>query len=78
MQRVATGDLIRNFGTYSDSALSEPIIITKNGRERFVLLNVDDYNLLRRSSKNNENAKSERSLKRSSARSNKSSRNVER
>jgi prevent-host-death family protein len=26
--------------------LSEPIIITKNGRERLVLLSVDEYNML--------------------------------
>jgi prevent-host-death family protein len=44
--RVSSGDFIRKFGTYTDSALSEPIIITKNGRERLVLLSVDEYNTL--------------------------------
>ena len=44
--RVSSGDFIRKFGTYTDSALSEPIIITKNGRERLVLLSVDEYNML--------------------------------
>ncbi|MPZ58187.1 MAG: type II toxin-antitoxin system prevent-host-death family antitoxin [Rhizobiales bacterium] len=44
--RVSSGDFIRKFGTYTDSALSEPIIITKNGRERLVLLSMDEYNTL--------------------------------
>jgi prevent-host-death family protein len=44
--RVSSGDFIRKFGTYTDSALSEPVIITKNGRERLVLLSVDEYNTL--------------------------------
>jgi prevent-host-death family protein len=44
--RVSSGDFIRKFGTYSDTALTEPIIITKNGRERLVLLSIDEYNTL--------------------------------
>jgi prevent-host-death family protein len=44
--RVSSGDFIRKFGTYTDTALSEPIIITKNGRERLVLLSIDEYNTL--------------------------------
>ena len=47
MRRVTTAELIRSFGTYSDFALSEPVVITKNGRERLVLLNVDEYNFFR-------------------------------
>ncbi len=47
MRHVTTAELIRSFGTYSDIALSEPVVITKNGRERLVLLNVDDYNFFR-------------------------------
>ncbi len=44
MRHVTTAELIRSFGTYSDIALSEPVVITKNGRERLVLINVDEYN----------------------------------
>jgi prevent-host-death family protein len=44
--RVSSGDFIRKFGTYTDTALSEPIVITKNGRERLVLLSIDEYNTL--------------------------------
>jgi prevent-host-death family protein len=45
--RIASGDLIRQFGKYSDAALHEPIIITRKGRDRLVLLSVDEYNFLR-------------------------------
>ena len=47
MRHVTTAELIRSFGTYSDIALSEPVVITKNGRERLVLLSVDEYNFFR-------------------------------
>jgi prevent-host-death family protein len=41
--RVSSAEFIRNFGSFSDTALSEPIIITKNGRDRLVLISVDEY-----------------------------------
>jgi PHD/YefM family antitoxin component YafN of YafNO toxin-antitoxin module len=44
--RISTGDLIRHFGKYSDDALNEPIIITRKGRDRLVLMSVDEYNFL--------------------------------
>ena len=37
MKRVSTVELLRYFGVYSDVALAEPIILTKNGRDRLVL-----------------------------------------
>ena len=33
MRRVSSVDLIRNFSSYSDVALREPLVVTKNGRE---------------------------------------------
>ncbi len=45
--RISSAQIIRNFGKYSDLALSEPIIVTKNGRDRLVLIGVDEYNYLR-------------------------------
>ncbi len=45
MKRVTSADLIRNFGPYSDAALSEPIFITKNGRDRLVLIGIDQFNV---------------------------------
>src|SRR5262249_9158661 len=37
----------RNFGECGDAALKEPVIVTRNGRDRLVLLNIDEYNALR-------------------------------
>jgi len=48
MKHLAASRLVRNFGEYCDSALSEPIIITRNGRERLVILNINEFNTLRR------------------------------
>lgn len=39
--------MARKFSEFCDMALNEPIIVTKNGRERLVLLGVDEYNCLR-------------------------------
>jgi hypothetical protein len=44
--RISTADLIRHFGKYSDDALHEPIIITRKGRDRLVLLSIDEYRFL--------------------------------
>jgi len=46
MKRVSTVELIRNFGAHSDAALSTPVIITKNGRDRLVLINIEQYDML--------------------------------
>jgi hypothetical protein len=47
MRHVSSLDLVRSFGSYSDIALREPVIVTKNGRERLVLLSVEEFNFLR-------------------------------
>jgi prevent-host-death family protein len=46
--KVTTADFIKNFGQLSDKALSEPVTITKNGRDRLVVLSVDEYERLKR------------------------------
>ena len=43
MRRVSSADLIRNFSVHSDEALVEPVLITRNRRDRLVMLNVDRY-----------------------------------
>lgn len=60
MQRISSADLIRNFGRYSDVALSEPVLITKNGRERLVLLSAEEYNFLLQVLDAHEDAKEDR------------------
>ncbi|HXY57323.1 MAG TPA: type II toxin-antitoxin system prevent-host-death family antitoxin [Methylocystis sp.] len=47
MKKVTSADMARKFSEFCDVALHEPIIVTKNGRERLVLLGVDEYNCLR-------------------------------
>jgi prevent-host-death family protein len=37
------------FGLYQDEALTKPVVITRNGRERLVMISVDEYRRLRRS-----------------------------
>lgn len=44
--RVSVKELLRNFSRLSDKALSEPVIITKNGRDRLVLVSIEEYSML--------------------------------
>lgn len=45
--RVSVKELLRNFSALSDKVFSEPVIITKNGRDRHVLLSVEEYSMLK-------------------------------
>jgi len=47
MSVVSSAEFQRNLGLYQDKALAEPVTITKNGRERLVLLSVDEYHRLK-------------------------------
>jgi prevent-host-death family protein len=47
MRKVTSADMARKFSELCDLALSEPIVVTKNGRDRLVLLGVDEYNCLK-------------------------------
>lgn len=44
--RASAADLARQFSHYSDVALKQPVIVTKNGRPRNVLLSVEEYQRL--------------------------------
>ncbi len=46
--RVSTAEFIKRYGSLADRALSEPVTITKNGRDRLVLLSADEYSRLKR------------------------------
>jgi prevent-host-death family protein len=48
MSIVTSAEFQRNLGRYQDKALAEPVIITKNGRERLVLVSVEEYHRLKR------------------------------
>jgi len=48
MITVSSVEFQRHFGRYQDAALTEPVAITRNGRERVVVLSMDEYNRLKR------------------------------
>ncbi len=45
---VSAAEFHRNIGKYQDIALTRPVAITKNGRERTVLLSAEEYARLKR------------------------------
>ncbi|GBQ96713.1 hypothetical protein AA23498_2713 [Acetobacter nitrogenifigens DSM 23921 = NBRC 105050] len=49
VQRImaTAGELVRKFAHYSDMALAQPVIVTRNGRPRNVLLSIEEYDRLR-------------------------------
>jgi prevent-host-death family protein len=47
MITVSSVEFQRNFGRYQDVALTEPVAVTRNGRDRLVLLSVDEYHRLK-------------------------------
>jgi len=48
MQIVPSSELQKQFGRYSDEAMVRPVGVSRNGRVRFVMVPVDDYERLRR------------------------------
>ena len=43
MKKVTAKDFQKHFGLYQDYALRQPVIITKHGKERLVLMSYEDY-----------------------------------
>lgn len=48
MEIVPSGELQKQFGHYSDEAMIRPVGVSRNGRLRFVMVPVDEYQRLRR------------------------------
>jgi prevent-host-death family protein len=48
METVSSADFQRHVGRYQDRALVEPVLVTRNGRERLVLLSAEEYQRLKR------------------------------
>ena len=46
--RVPAAEFQRNIGRYQDVALTQPVAITRNGRERTVLISAEEYARLTR------------------------------
>jgi prevent-host-death family protein len=47
MIRVSAADFQRNIGKYQDLALTQPVAVTRNGRERTVMISIDEYHRLK-------------------------------
>jgi PHD/YefM family antitoxin component YafN of YafNO toxin-antitoxin module len=45
---VTAAEFHRNVGVYQDMALTKPVAITKNGRERTILLSAEEFHRLKR------------------------------
>jgi prevent-host-death family protein len=48
METVTAADFQRQLGLYQDRALVEPVLVTRNGRDRLVLMSADEYRRLKR------------------------------
>jgi prevent-host-death family protein len=46
--KVSSAEFQKQFGALADKALTEPVTITRNGRDRLVLLSVEEYQRLKR------------------------------
>jgi prevent-host-death family protein len=40
---ASAAEVVRGFSHYSDVALSKPVIVTRNGRPRNVMISVEEY-----------------------------------
>lgn len=47
MIKVPAAEFQRNIGRYQDLALKEPIAVTRNGRERTVMISIEEYHRLK-------------------------------
>jgi PHD/YefM family antitoxin component YafN of YafNO toxin-antitoxin module len=43
MRRVSSAEFVRSFSAFSDAAPGEPIVLTRNGRDRLVVINIERY-----------------------------------
>ena len=46
MQRVPSAEFVRKFSAYCDAALADPIVLTRNGRDRLMVISVERYRQL--------------------------------
>jgi hypothetical protein len=48
MIRVSSTEFGKEVGRYQDLALKEPVVVTRNGRDRTVVISADEYMRLKR------------------------------
>lgn len=48
MIRVSSTEFGKEVGRYQDAALSQPVIVTRNGRDRTVMISAEEFQRLKR------------------------------
>lgn len=48
MIRISSTEFGKEVGRYQDAALTQPVIVTRNGRDRTVMISADEYRRLKR------------------------------
>jgi len=48
MIKVPAAEFQRNIGRYQDLALTQPVAVMRNGRERTVMISIEEYQRLKR------------------------------
>jgi prevent-host-death family protein len=48
MVKVSSAEFQKHIGRYQDVALTQPVTITRNGRERTVMISAEEYQRLKR------------------------------
>lgn len=48
MIKVSSAEFQRNIGRYQDLAMTQPVVVTRNGRERTVTVSIEEYQRLKR------------------------------
>jgi len=48
MRRVSSTEFQKKVGLYQDLALNEPLTVTRNGRDKIVVLSTEEYSRLKR------------------------------
>ena len=48
MVRITSAEFLENIGRYQDLALTQPVTVTSNGRDRTVILSAEEYARLKR------------------------------
>ncbi len=48
MIRISSTEFGKEVGRYQDVALSQPVVVTRNGRDRTVMISADEYSRLKK------------------------------
>jgi PHD/YefM family antitoxin component YafN of YafNO toxin-antitoxin module len=48
MIRVSSTEFGKEVGRYQDAALSQPVVVTRNGRDRTVMISANEYHRLKK------------------------------